>query len=1027
MSTQNIIQQILALISSGTAYNGQGEMGMMGHKANMYNYQAPMMDMVKTYLFPHMKKQAPSGMQPGDFASVMEQSLLRSNLQEQINAKNHEAQMTARVAMTTMFPKKGMDYFKTLAKNPFGNIAINMLHSTIFGESATVQQAKAASKAYKYFSGTSFSRGANDMSSPMFGMSAKESVRLSSGLYGLAYRDQAGLKKRDEAFGVKEMADIAMLGQKYGANAKNVKSIVSQTKNISKMVKVGMEVYGTMDKEGVFKSIMELTRGSVNVGAGSVQIESMLQKINAMARGANIGIKVMQKIASESASIFDQMGLGPARGAIVGTEITSASRNLAPHISNKNLTQAGGLNGIRKQMMTDRFSLEKSTNLNDISFIDANLKYIYSGDKLKGKLAENLKLLKTGGKINYKDYMNIEADKKNRLYQSYRSKGYSHSKALFRATNEMSGLMGLAKSEAQEKFTEKYLRKGQGVYDTARLVSMTELQAAGNMSTEEANKILDGVKIGDEASINSYKRFTSAYDRRYRGLNENQIRAKYSSRLAVLSVTDKQRAEIKRRESKLELIAFNNSVKKKTPQGGIMDFFKSKLAQDNIFGDKWASILQVVGGGDLITSGTSIEEKTEAQLSIMAGRLVGVSQADVAKQHIDFNSSDAVKTQYSYGKYLLGRGGFARNKKSARDGQVYALGEGGFITQAQKMDFSKKESLDAIKKSILGNAKWHADKWNVGRLSKKGMGRFLQNRDLTLGNVFDYIRTGGEYMKKRTDKELLENPEAMRLYKFAIENFSGGDRRQAAKKNYDDVFSTNAYKKYNKAEMENVLGEEAYQKLIEDTKDPKLTAKQQTARQIKVYKLLLAKRTRDKRELGIKYDIAGKAAAMSAVEDKSPITLDNLLDAAEKLGIDTFDLGEDEETKKTEILSRTGDYLESVQSHVKNRKKFNKAIYSGSGAKYKPKNAADHGSKVKAYGILSRYQTLNSGEDHGSAAMLKTYASRGVENIFKGDDKGFAKIFSSFGEKSDDLIGTMKTLTGEVSKLVTSIKAKEAN
>ena len=211
-----------------------------------------------------------------------------------------------------------------------GNKMLNMIRSAgsygwnMFASPYTDQYQQIpmmASEAYRQFSATpmqgpsgQFQMGFNYQQSKQFATKLYEATRGPSGMF------QQG------PFNPREMMEISTITQAYGGFSQlgagkgegrlnSMEAMVKRTKDVAKVIDVGMRVYGEMDKQKVVEKIMELTRGTVGL-QNTGQIESLLLKVDAMARSANLSVDMMQKIAAEGADIARRVNITGSVGAV---------------------------------------------------------------------------------------------------------------------------------------------------------------------------------------------------------------------------------------------------------------------------------------------------------------------------------------------------------------------------------------------------------------------------------------------------------------------------------------------------------------------------------------------------------------------------------------------------------------------------------------------------------------------------------------------------------------------------------------
>jgi uncharacterized protein YbjQ (UPF0145 family) len=236
-----------------------------------------------------------------------------------------------------------------------------------------------ASEAYRQFAGTSIA-GMGPGGQAQMGFTYNQSRQFATKLYE-ATRGASGVFQKGP-FDARGMMEIASITQAYGGFANlgagkgagggqmgGMEEMVRRTKDVAKVINLGMRVYGEMDKQKVVERIMELTRGTVGLQqTGS--IETLLHRVDAMARTAGLSVDLMQKIAAEGADIARRVnvrgnvGAVQAMQAVVTANVATSGPNAL--VSQSMMNFLGGQNQVVRMMAGINTGFMQRANVQDL-------------------------------------------------------------------------------------------------------------------------------------------------------------------------------------------------------------------------------------------------------------------------------------------------------------------------------------------------------------------------------------------------------------------------------------------------------------------------------------------------------------------------------------------------------------------------------------------------------------------------------------------------------------------------------------
>jgi hypothetical protein len=218
-----------------------------------------------------------------------------------------------------------------------------------------------ASEAYRQFASAPMTMSPGGQG--QMGFTYQQSKQFATRLYE-ATRGASGIFQKGP-FDPRQMMEIASITQAYGGFSNlgsgkgaggqmgGMEEMVRRTKDVAKVINLGMRVYGEMDKQKVVERIMELTRGTVGLQQTGT-IETLLHRVDAMARTANMSVDLMQKIAAEGADIARRVnvrgnvGAVQAMQAVVTANVATAGPNALINQSMVNFL--GGQNQVVRMM-----------------------------------------------------------------------------------------------------------------------------------------------------------------------------------------------------------------------------------------------------------------------------------------------------------------------------------------------------------------------------------------------------------------------------------------------------------------------------------------------------------------------------------------------------------------------------------------------------------------------------------------------------------------------------------------------------
>lgn len=305
--------------------------------------------------FTGIQKRPPDTMLVSQFRDIMVRSELSRSIQSQVMKTSPAAEASIRFALQTLGMSRQQSTQLAQGIGNYQIMGMPVLASAwnmMFGSGVQGQKAAAAVDLQRFFSGFRFQPNQQDWQSST-GIGFNATMDLTNRLYQSTYKDALGMRQKIRGFGITDMTDIMKMGVEYGAPVENTEKLISQTENMAKMIKAGMNIYQTMSKENVFENIMALTRGKTPI-TQATSLETMLFQINALADQANIGIQYMQKIAEESSALFEAAGVNPLLGAKIGASMALMTRQLTQGPT-ATLTQAEvgvvGKQNLRPMMM----------------------------------------------------------------------------------------------------------------------------------------------------------------------------------------------------------------------------------------------------------------------------------------------------------------------------------------------------------------------------------------------------------------------------------------------------------------------------------------------------------------------------------------------------------------------------------------------------------------------------------------------------------------------------------------------------
>lgn len=341
------------LFNSGQQYQQPRYQGIPGNVSNIYRYQPGLSEQFMNFMFPGTQQMmAPPVFLQSDFQDIM----ARTRYENQLRARYSENPFAITAAQTAL---QGFGFSEDEASKVMDNKMLrgitSMVGTMMFGKSASQQRGDVSIDLNRFFAGRQFRS-----SSGMFrmGITPEVNQEITDRLFRETYRDEYGMFKKMPFFGMQEMSDIMKLGIDYGLDIPksetggiNTDQLIEQTKSLAKVIEAGMGIYNTLDKEEVIKNIMEMTRGTVALGDTS-GLNNMIFRVNALAKNANISMKIMQKIVSEGAQIFDEIGISGASGAQLTADLFGFNKSMTQGetsvVDPDTFRRAGGAQAMRE-------------------------------------------------------------------------------------------------------------------------------------------------------------------------------------------------------------------------------------------------------------------------------------------------------------------------------------------------------------------------------------------------------------------------------------------------------------------------------------------------------------------------------------------------------------------------------------------------------------------------------------------------------------------------------------------------------
>ena len=316
--------------------------------ANVGQIQSGFLSGLLGNFFPAFKTQAPPTMLLSHFDEMQRRGALRSRTQDFYMGYSP----TAIKAMTTLGFDKSTFITPQGVPTQLGRILSrgwNSVMGPLMGDPQAFK-AQTANTMRDLYSGVFFGRGGGQSG---FGLTESEIGRQVSALHNLSFKDNFGLFKRGP-FNARGMFDIQRLGVERGMMIAG--DLTKRTENLAEVIKTGMAVFHTLDKEKVLENLQRMTQGTVAL-TNTSQLTGMMHKVAALAKAANLSIETMQRVATEGAALFKQVGITGTAGATMHAQTamftnlaTSQVGGMAPLVGPQAVARAGGL-GITRAIL----------------------------------------------------------------------------------------------------------------------------------------------------------------------------------------------------------------------------------------------------------------------------------------------------------------------------------------------------------------------------------------------------------------------------------------------------------------------------------------------------------------------------------------------------------------------------------------------------------------------------------------------------------------------------------------------------
>lgn len=443
-----LIQQLMALLPQllGGTYGGQGY-SPYGSHMNMVNtgqLQTPMASQMLGGVFPGMRPQAGPTMTQADFLDMQARQRLQANTEQKFVFAP-----TLRRALSGM----GFDMAQFQDPNTKKLTMQGMLATQLYNRFAGpalgdpyADRARNANVSRDIMSGVFFGRPGGQSG---FGMSEAALERHVNSMTGMG--KSPGLFKRSR-FSAQDLFEAQSLGGERGlfTNA-GEGDMTRRVEDMAGIIKTGMSVFRTMNKEKVLDMIQELTAGTVPV-SNPGQLNRALFQISTMAKQANVSVEIMQRTAAEGASLMKRMGVGGTSGAMLAvgtsrfTQLASSKMGGLEASVDENLLarMPGGQRGFGQFMRQRTMSRMTSPHMMTNMFLMEESKRLgLMNEEQAGAFLADIKGGRVGGG---RQREMIDAIAKARNMSS----------------QEVINLMNLDKGRATERFMTKLQRSGRG-------------------------------------------------------------------------------------------------------------------------------------------------------------------------------------------------------------------------------------------------------------------------------------------------------------------------------------------------------------------------------------------------------------------------------------------------------------------------------------------------------------------------------------------------------------------------------------
>jgi hypothetical protein len=861
-----------------------------GFQANMQQYRPGWGETIADFVFPGREKPVPPTWAVSDFRQMMQTQKYHESIQAQMTSRSGMASAAARVMLTQLTgdKKQAGKIVSAIDKSPYGSMLFHSAYKMAFGTGIEGQRAGAAINMSRFFSGYAFDRPPG-AARPTYGLGRQELTRMTKGLYSAAYEDDLGMFRKKPAFGMRDVSEIAMLGVKYGGEAKNVNQVINQTKSMMSMVQTGMAIYQTMDKEGVLQSIMELTRGQIPI-TSTVQSEAILRKVHSWAKVTNTNMKLMHRLSAETSQLFEEAGLSAPAGATFGAStvgfVKGITKGRGAIFSQREVAQLGFQSGIRQQVLKTSMGFMMSSG-----FANQAMLYQHAGAALGPEATQKdiatyqqdiISKIRRGEGPDMDQVRRVEKAMQKRLQTGLAASGMTEAQAEQTSSEILSGRVTAARGEATGKLLAA-MREKYGDFEVSRTAARASVsEVFKKVHGRDASQLLERAGTGDKKARSA---IVAALTTRYAsdmGPHAAYKKALVDARLAAMTPQQVTAAKERRTEA-IQAEITTEALEKTRTAGSSWDIVKRGFItnfKDVSIGEAAASLIpkfsfRTASGypGFLprAVSGRGMWSKSgplnKAYLQSYKEHVKGLSPNKIMAQHMNWFQDPRLRSQYAFFESALGHNMFTR-KGMFGEGGFYqqmqtALGELGTVGFGEQLKRLGKEGITTTAEDIYGA---------------------MEGTQFTFGDYAGYLRSQGGNYSKMSLTAMASDPTAVSSYVSFMDNLKGikgaegldaGEKLIAAAKRFTRFQEKTLGGQYTAVIPEEIYSEEEMEKRIQQArkglgmeKESNATASTRLAQRFKQTEAFIEKEIKSETAKGkFRFDIA-----VNALEhNKSPL------------------------------------------------------------------------------------------------------------------------------------------------------------